>query len=90
MSFVLAGPLGRGTGRNNSTLLGQIMAYRIQVVWANGEIEYVRDASDKPSEFPSRAVAKEWADGIQMGMDDDEYQSVSIVKAPRKKSKTFG
>lgn len=61
--------------------------YRIQVVWADGEVEYVANAAGQTAEFRSKADAQYWAEGFRMGMDQGDVQSVSVVLVPNKKAK---
>jgi hypothetical protein len=59
--------------------------FAIKVIWADGEEEYVKQGTET-ARFTSRARAKEQAEFMKMGMDDDEVQSINVVPYPRKKS----
>lgn len=57
--------------------------FAIKVIWANGDEDYLAlGQSNRPVYFSSRKRAKEKADFIRLGMDDDEYQSINIVPYP--------
>lgn len=56
--------------------------YCVLVVWTDGTEEFLKQGlGDKPAIFHSRKEAKEQADFVKMGMDDDECESVSVVSA---------
>jgi len=58
--------------------------FAVLVVWNDGDEEYLKDGmSTKPARFTSRQQAKEQADFMKMGMDD-ECQSINVVPYPRR------
>lgn len=64
------------------------MPYRVQIVWADGDCEFIRDANDQPAEFRTKADADYWAESFRMGMDDDEVQSISVIRTAHKRAKS--
>lgn len=61
------------------------MAFAIKVIWMDGEEEYVKAGTGTtPARFFNRKAAEEQADFMEMGMDDDEYQSINVVPYPRR------
>ncbi len=55
------------------------MSYAILVVWKDGNEEYLKEGySDKPAIFLSKSSAKEQAEFMYMGMEE-EVQSINVV-----------
>lgn len=54
------------------------MNYKIMVAWKNGDFEYLK-RGDGIAFFESRREADEQVELMEAGMDEDEYQSITVV-----------
>lgn len=57
------------------------MRYKVLVIWSDGEEEFVAGLDGSDAIFTSQLAAQEIADGFMAGIDVDDVQSVSVVKA---------
>lgn len=62
------------------------MAYAVKIIWRNGAEAFVNmnPGGYIPARFSSRAKAQEMAESFQMGLDQDEVQSINVVEYPKK------
>jgi len=62
------------------------MRYAVQVVWNNGDTEYLnRGIGDSIALFPSKQKATKYAEFMKMGMDED-VQSINVVRFPARRA----